>query len=48
MKTKCTTAQKNWDDRRANGTLGITEVRPKCDDDGLFLSAHCIPGSMQV
>ncbi|KAK0090343.1 hypothetical protein PV325_001117 [Microctonus aethiopoides] len=46
MQTKCITNQDDWDKRRANGNLGITEVRPKCDSDGLFAPFHCIPGSI--
>ncbi|XP_063977811.1 uncharacterized protein LOC135162839 isoform X2 [Diachasmimorpha longicaudata] len=43
---KCSKGQKEWDQRKAGGQAGFLEVRPKCDDDGLFAPFHCIPGSI--
>ncbi|XP_011310231.1 uncharacterized protein [Fopius arisanus] len=44
--TECTKSQKKWDEDKAAGSVGYLEVRPKCDNDGLFASSHCIPGSI--
>ncbi|XP_012258002.2 uncharacterized protein LOC105687165 isoform X2 [Athalia rosae] len=46
MITACTSAQGEYDTKLNGGAVGSSEVRPKCDNDGLFESAHCIPGSI--
>lgn len=44
VETACTQVQDDYDQRRANGTLGSMETRQTCDDDGFFTSYKCIPG----
>jgi hypothetical protein len=44
--TDCTKEQRDYDEAWKDGTLGFTEVRTLCDEEGEYLSPHCIDGSM--
>ncbi|XP_001602125.2 uncharacterized protein LOC100118047 [Nasonia vitripennis] len=46
IESACTNAQKAYDKRKEEGTLGMAEIRPKCNTDGLYQTVHCIPGSI--
>ncbi|XP_046422651.1 uncharacterized protein LOC124180841 isoform X1 [Neodiprion fabricii] len=46
MTTDCALERVAYDEKRDNGTLGSSELRPECDNDGLYSAAHCIPGSI--
>lgn len=44
--SNCTKEQKDYDGAWENGTLGITQVRPLCDEKGDYQSPRCIGGSI--
>ncbi|XP_056638366.1 uncharacterized protein LOC130446258 [Diorhabda sublineata] len=44
MITTCTQRQDDFDNKKANGTLGTMEVRQECDSEGEFVTYNCIPG----
>lgn len=42
----CMTKQKEYEDDRLAGNLGITQFLPECDSGGNYAPRQCIPGSM--
>lgn len=46
--TICVQEQKQFDEMKANGTLGQFMLRPICDIDGNYKATKCIPGQMYV
>ncbi|XP_043287786.1 uncharacterized protein [Venturia canescens] len=44
--TSCAKCQTKWETLRVEGKLGMTVVKPQCDEDGQFTPVHCIPGSL--
>lgn len=44
VQTACFKAQDLYDEKRKDGTLGMYESRPVCDDNGYFFAKKCVPG----
>ncbi len=48
VKTKCFEAQNEYEIRKLNGSLGMYETRPRCDDSGDFIARKCQPGGRYI
>ncbi|XP_049791250.1 uncharacterized protein LOC126198743 [Schistocerca nitens] len=46
MNTTCTRDQKAYDSDEASASLGIAAWRPRCDGDGFYAPAHCVPNGV--
>jgi hypothetical protein len=44
VKTPCFEAQEEYEVRKLNGSLGLYETRPRCDENGDFVARKCQPG----
>ena len=46
VSSDCINEQRDYDEALNTGSLGLTQVRPICDEKGDYGPAHCIGGSM--
>ena len=44
VSTPCFQAQEEYEVRKLDGSLGMYETRPRCDENGDFVARKCQPG----